>query len=156
MPEVPEDKYRTEVSGLPPGFYLKSALAGTQDILKDGLTISNAVSTGPLQLTVSSAGARLDGSLSRDREPIAGVKIEIVNRSATPYASTSLSATTDQRGAFRLEGIPPGTYQIFASENQDIDPPEHVNLNSGRMFMGEVELVEGDRKQFDLRLPQAQ
>jgi protocatechuate 3,4-dioxygenase beta subunit len=153
MPELAEGTYRIELSGLPPDFYLKAVQSRTQDVLKEGLTISNAVAPDPLQLTVSSAGARLDGLLSRDGEPVGGTKIEIIDRRATPFEHGFFSAITNTHGNFTVRGVPPGTYEIFAYDNESDQVLQVVNLNDNRTHVGAVELVDGDRKQLELKLP---
>jgi hypothetical protein len=59
------DTYDVNVSGLPAGYYLKSASLSGQDVLESGLTIAGGKSA--LDLVVSSSGGRLEGVVAGSR-----------------------------------------------------------------------------------------
>jgi protocatechuate 3,4-dioxygenase beta subunit len=116
LPNVAPDRYMLHLSG--PALrklYVKSAMAGTVDVLREGLSIS-----GPGVITInvilSSEGGRLSGTV-RDGKghscPGAVVILLPQNPSEMHLFKTS---STDQKGAYELTGIVPGKYSLLASE----------------------------------------
>lgn len=116
--DVPEGAYEINFSPLPAGYYLKSN--GAVDVLDTGITISRGQAPAPLDITLSSNVARLEGDVSTTDQPAAGASVVLVpdgNRHAkTPYYRQSM---TDQSGRFSMRNIVPGDYKIFAFEDME-------------------------------------
>ena len=118
VPGLIPDNYRLSVYGLPEGTYLKSARLGNQEVLESGVDLTAGVAPGPLQLTLSSRAAAISGVvIDDDQQPAAGVTVTLVPESDR-WSQTHLfkTAGTDQNGAFRLSGIAPGEYKLYAWE----------------------------------------
>jgi len=117
---VPEGTAQVGVWGQAPGFspdfYLKSARANGEDILEKGLTVGASSARGPLEIVLSSAGARIDGTVTDKNDlPSAGAIVALVpegdrRKQFRLYKDT----TTDQYGQFILRGIAPGAYKLFS------------------------------------------
>ena len=124
---VPEGNYRVEVQGIPPGyspdFYTKDALVNGESILNKGLTITAGGSRGPLEIVVSSAGARVDGSVTDENDlPVAGVTVALVpDEGRRKLFRLYKNSATDQYGKFILRGIAPGKYKLFAWKDVEND-----------------------------------
>jgi carboxypeptidase family protein len=133
--DVLEGKYQVNVGGeteaFSPDFYLKAARANGEDILEKGLTIGAGSSRGPLEIVLSSAGARIEGTVTDENDlPCAGAVVALVPEGARRtkfrlYKDT----TTDQYGQFILRGVAPGTYALFSwkeVENSAWEDPEFL------------------------------
>ncbi len=121
LENVPREKYRVNVLGLPRDYYLKAARLGAYDVLKEGLSVSGGL-PGSLELLLSSAGARIDGSvLDGQQQPLSGASVVVVpERRLRDRIELYKTTTTDQYGRFTLRGIPPGEYKLFAWEEVEL------------------------------------
>lgn len=115
--------FRLSLRGLPPGYYLESAVFGSVDILKDGLDPSTAGSGNILTIRVGSTPGQITGRVVNARgnaQP--GVRVTLVpGGSYTGRYDRYLSAFTDADGRFRIQAVPPGPYQVFAWATIPID-----------------------------------
>jgi protocatechuate 3,4-dioxygenase beta subunit len=132
---VPEGTFQVSVWGQPPGyspdFYLKSARANGEEILEKGLTIGAGSARGQLEIVLSSAGARIEGTVTDENDlPSAGALVALVpegerRQQFRLYDET----TTDQYGIFILRGVAPGTYKLFSwkeVENNAWEDPDFL------------------------------
>jgi carboxypeptidase family protein len=121
--DISEGNYRIEVQGFPPGysldFYTKDALVNGESVLDKGLAIAAGSSRGPLEIVVSSAGARVDGTVSDENDlPGVGAVVALVpDEARRKQFRLYKTATTDQYGKFILRGIAPGKYKLFSWKN---------------------------------------
>jgi protocatechuate 3,4-dioxygenase beta subunit len=118
LENVPRDRYRVNVLGLPRDYYLKAARVGGRDVLEVGLDLTGGALPNPLEITISAAAGRIDGAvLTEEQEPFGGASVVLVpeegRRDQRRFYKTT---TTDQHGRFTLRGIPPGDYKLFAWE----------------------------------------
>jgi hypothetical protein len=151
--DVPDGSYMLDVSGIETGWYLKSARAGADDILSAGLQVEKGQSGGTLQVIVSNGGAQLEGLVTLDEKPLAGVKVRLTPEPETPYnRELRKIANTDQSGRFALTGLAPGEYRLSAKT---------VAVDGAKPAASEaktVSLTEHDHKTMDLVIvpPQSQ
>jgi protocatechuate 3,4-dioxygenase beta subunit len=155
LPNVPEGEYRINLWRLPEDCYLKSARLGSEDALESALKIGAGQAGGALELVVSSAAGRIEGSvLNENQQPVPGTHVvlvpEVARRSQMRlYEET----TTDQYGQFILRGITPGDYKVFAWEEVEsgaYHDPEFLKPYEER---GEpVRVGEGGRQTIQLKL----
>jgi protocatechuate 3,4-dioxygenase beta subunit len=159
LENVPHDRYRINVFGLPRDYYLKAARVGGQDVLEEGLDLSLGPPSGPLEITISGAGGRIDGSvLTEEQRLFGGASVVLVpeerRRDQRRFYKTT---TTDQHGRFVLRGIPPGDYKLFAWEEiergayQDAaflrpyeDRGEPVEVEGGSRLSVQLHLIPAD------------
>jgi protocatechuate 3,4-dioxygenase beta subunit len=115
-----EGNYQIGVGGRPagfsPDFYLKAARVNGEDVLERGLTIGAGSTRGPLEIVLSSAGARIEGTVTDENDlPFAGAVVAIVpERDRRKQFRLFKDTTTDQYGQFILRGVAPGTYKLFS------------------------------------------
>ena len=111
-------RYEVSVSGLPVGFYLKSARFGSDEVIDSGL---NLIGAGKLSLVVSPAAAQVDGVvLDAKQQPAKGTLVALIP-DAGRQSRSSLYKTvrTDDAGRYSIQGIAPGSYNLYAFEDID-------------------------------------
>jgi hypothetical protein len=117
---VPEGTFQVRAwgrwSGFSPDFYLKSARANGEDILEKGLTIGTGSARGPLEIVLSSAGTRIEGTVTGENDlPSAGVVVALVPEEERRHQYRLYKdTTTDQYGKFIIRGVAPGAYKLFS------------------------------------------
>jgi hypothetical protein len=155
LPNVPEGEYRINLWRLPEDCYLKSARLGSEDALESGLKIGAGQASGALELAVSSAAGRIEGSVvNENQQAVPGARVVLVPEAAR-RSQTRLyeETTTDQYGQFVLRGITPGEYKLFAWEEMEsgvYQDPEFLKPYEER---GEaVHVGEGGRQSVQLKL----
>jgi len=150
--DLSEGDYKISLYGLPIDAYLKSAQYGQQDVLESGLNLRRASS--PLQITLSSMGSRVEGSVvDSDFLPAAGVRFTLLSRKMPRVADLIKEATTDQNGRFILRGIAPGNYRLYSWAGAERELWKESGLVKSFEKQGqEITLNEGERKEVALRL----
>jgi hypothetical protein len=149
--DVVEGDYQVRVSQLPEGTYLKSVRFGATDVLSDQLHLDPR-SNDRLTLVLGTNAGVLEGNVvSRNGQPLANVPVALVPAAHRERADLYKNATTDDSGHFRLQGIAPGDYAVFAWE--DIEDgqwrdPDFIRQNeaSGKA----IHINEGSREVIDL------
>jgi hypothetical protein len=118
-------RYRVYLPDTFRGAYLKSLRYGNAES-HDG-TFTLAAYGVPLELTFSTRGARISGTImGKTKTPPRVVLIPTTSDAAR-------TATFDQNGVFTIEAIPPGSYKLYAFENV----PEDIWL--APEFLKEIE-----------------
>jgi len=114
---VTPDSYDVNISGLPAGYYLKSASSSGQDVLESGLTIAGG--TAKLELVVSAAGGQVEGVVTDDKQQPAKAATVVLIPEARLQSRRSLfkTADADQNGHYSIQGIAPGDYTVYAFED---------------------------------------
>ena len=98
-----------------PGWFLKSARLGPDDILSEGLHVDKESSGGTIHIVLSLSGAQLEGSVVEENKPVVGAHVRISPDPQTPYNRLRWkTTTTDQNGHFVILGVAPGKYQVVA------------------------------------------
>jgi hypothetical protein len=150
--DVYDVTYRVGVAGLCSDCYLKALRYGGAVSPDDTFTPTRA-SSAPLEVTISSNGARVRGSVTdAENLPAVGAWVILVPDEAH-RASRRLykSASTDQYGRFDLRGIAPGDYKLFSWEEVESGAWEDPEFLKEFEAKGEkVSLQEGEQKAVDL------
>jgi hypothetical protein len=95
----------------------KSIRAGQTDVLRDGLTVSEAGGIS-LEIVLSHDGGQIDGvALDKDDKPVEGATVLLVPEA--PFRGIE-DTSTDQYGRYKFENVPPGDYKLFAWD--DVEP----------------------------------
>jgi protocatechuate 3,4-dioxygenase beta subunit len=114
---APEEHYKLSVYGAGPEMYLRSAVAGREDVLEKGLTGGSSRSLD----IVLAPGGQLTGAVKNaDGSADAGVSVVLIPES--PLAGLSdddHTAVTDQNGNYKLIGLRPGRYRAYAFEHME-------------------------------------
>jgi hypothetical protein len=112
-------EYSVTVMGLPVGqssMYVKEIRFGGSDALSQPLLIDETASSG-LQIVVGQNAGQIEGAVRDERqEPAANVQVVLVP-DRRERKDLYKPGRTDINGRFRILGIPPGRYQIFAWQN---------------------------------------
>jgi len=152
---VAPGSYQPTVS-VPPGLYVKSIRHGDTDAIESGIDVSQGAG-GLLQITLSAAGAQVDGSVTTDKgEPSTGATVTLVPGGPRRMSSMFFkTANTDQSGRFSFKDVAPGEYKVYAWDQIDAgaaQDPDFVKPFDNNAK--EVKLEEGARENLDLKLIQ--
>jgi hypothetical protein len=150
MKSVYDGNYAIRVWGLENDGYVKSAQRGPDDLLEKGLQVEGGAS-GRIEVTISSDGAQLEGSVSDDEGPVIGARIRIVPDPLTPYNRLRMdSATTDQLGHFSVTDIAPGKYKVTAKSMVSSETAAYKSEPQS------ITLSENEHKTLELKLEKPQ
>jgi hypothetical protein len=120
---VPPGIYQVDVRPTCSTCYLKSTKIAGVDVLQDGLDLTAGAPRGSLDIVVSAAGGFVSGTVAdNDDQPMAGAMVVLVpDPGQRKQIRLYKESTTDQYGGFKLQGIAPGDYKVFAWEGgQDV------------------------------------
>jgi protocatechuate 3,4-dioxygenase beta subunit len=153
LKDVNEGEFRVGASGISKDCYLKEIQYGDTRAKDDTITVSKG-GGAPLEITISSRGARVQGAVvNQDGLPAAGVWVVAVpDESRRSNSRLFKSQTTDQYGKYDLHGLVPGSYKIFAwaeIEQGEWEDPEFLRPQESK---GEaVELQDEGVKTVNLK-----
>jgi hypothetical protein len=147
---VPEGTYTFSFFPLPAGTYLKSS--GSTDLPEAGLVVGNGQSP-PLDLTLATATARVDGTVSSENAS-GGVIVVLVpdGKRRSQFAYYRISSP-DKSGQFSLRAVPPGDYKLFAWEG--MERREFMNPDFLRQYENQgraIHLEDGSRENVQLEV----
>jgi hypothetical protein len=146
--------YEIYVENLPENYFVKSARLDGVDVLATGVAVDTKQAPGSLEIVVSPNGASVDGMVSKDEQPFQGATVTLVPD--PPHRGERRlfkSVTTDQNGHFRLQGISPGDYKVFAWEK--IEPGAYTSsdfLQPYENLGGSVHITEGSHNSVQVDL----
>jgi hypothetical protein len=153
-PNLWPGNYRLALTESVSNVFLKSAKVGDTDVLSGGLSTTTPPGQ-PLELIVSVNTGTLEGVVfERDQRPAAAVRVVLIPDLARRSHYEKYRATTsDSAGRFRLEGIAPGEYTVFAWENIEENAwqvPEILRAyeNQGKV----VRVREGGRETVNVQI----
>ena len=110
--------YRLKVSGLPPGYYVKSAQLGGADVLEPGVSLDSGTE-GPLDIALGYPGGAITGVVRDDGHPVSATVYLVPDPPRPNRRDLYLAATARLDGMFTLKGIPPGDYKLIALRDPD-------------------------------------
>ena len=158
MADLRRNKYSVHLTGLPQGWYLKSASVGSTDALERGVNL-NSGAAATLELGLSSKAAQLSGTVLMENKPVAGARIQVTPEPANPFRrDLHRPVVTDQHGSFVLENMVPGRYKIEATLVPDTDLEENAGTATAvpPAILDKVELSENEKKTVSLKLEKPQ
>jgi len=114
--------YRVDVSSLPENAYVKSIRFGNSDVLNTGMHIADQPQ-GQLEIIIASNGAGVEGTLvDAKQQPVANATLLIApDMPLRTRMDLYKTVSSDASGRFRLSGITPGDYELFALELIETD-----------------------------------
>ena len=89
---------RITVYPMPEGWYLRSAFLGKQNVLQDGLNLSDSDPRESLELTLTPTAGRIEGTVLRGDDPAYGAVVRIFPEPANPNNTGSLPRRAGRRG----------------------------------------------------------
>lgn len=133
------------IAPLPKGVWAKDVVLNGRQFPTGTVEVTGPTS-GSFRIVLSSGGARLSGTVTRDGQP-RNATVVLVPASQEDRAPLNgyPSALADDRGAFEFGGVRPGAYKIFAFE--DVEPFAWLDpdfLKSVDSLGQEITLGEGD------------
>ncbi|MBV8731927.1 MAG: carboxypeptidase regulatory-like domain-containing protein, partial [Acidobacteriia bacterium] len=147
LSQVLPGEWALAVTPIPPGF-LKSAQFGDRDVRFTPFEVGPANGDTPLNIVLSMNTARIEGEVQAEASD--SKRAGIVLAPVGPYHNLArfyYGAAADDEGKFKVEGIAPGQYKIFALEKMTpaaFRNPEAVDRLGELGETGEaVELAEG-------------
>jgi hypothetical protein len=110
---VNANRYYVTLAGVPERFYVKSIRAGEDEVQERGIDLTKG-DPGALLITIGADAASIEGSVKDARnEPAAGVTVVLAPSRGREYRST----ITEEGGKFKIAGLRPGDYKLFAWED---------------------------------------
>ncbi len=151
---VSRDEYRLDFQRLPKDCYLKSIRLNGQNAMGRALDLSQAQGTANLEITLSGKAGTVEGRVRAGGRPaVATVFLEPEpERPRPPFHSKRVQAGPD--GRFRLRGVAPGRYLLFALPDETAFPSglEPDLLESLQEGGTKIEIEEGGRESVELEL----
>ena len=106
--------------------YLKAVRWSDRDVTQPGLDLTQGASESRLVVVMSANGGQIDGVVEDDRSaPAVNATVFLVPSGVAPSKSLFKLGMTGAGGHFRIGGIAPGSYRLFAWA--DVDPCEVMN-----------------------------
>jgi protocatechuate 3,4-dioxygenase beta subunit len=113
--QVPPGEWQVTVNPSGPGTFEKSMRLGDKDFLYKPLEIPSGLDV-PLNIVITSGGATIDGEVEAGTAAKrAGILLAPMGARHTMDRFYSI-ATTDDKGKFKINGVAPGKYKLFALE----------------------------------------
>jgi hypothetical protein len=152
--DMSEGQFRVEVFGMGKDCYVKEIRVGEN--LAEGNLIKLGKSSGEVQITISSHGARVGGAvLTTESLPVANAWAVAVAENSW-VGKKAWSVTTDQNGHYELRGLPPGKYRVYSWQDLEEGSWEDPEVLKEYEEKGiSLELQDGDAKVLDLSLIQS-
>jgi hypothetical protein len=129
MAAVTPDNYFVNFSGLPEGSYVKSVRMSGQEVIEKGIDLTTARGTVALEITLSTNGGSVDGTVVSDSAAAPGSYIMLLAdpiRPGQPYLNRA--STSDQDGKFTIKGLAPGDYKVYAFEESQPEIAQDLAL----------------------------
>jgi len=99
---------------VPPGSFIKSLRLGDQEVSPHHFAITPGA-TGSLKLLIGSNGAEIDGTVRADKsQDNGGIVVALLPEGGVPSQEDLNQTGTDNEGHFKLAGLPPGRYHLYA------------------------------------------
>ena len=116
MAQVPPGEYNLNVNPMPLGQFLKSVRLGDDEVRFKPIEIK-AGSEAELNIVISTRGAKIEGQVdAADGDPARAAILVAPVGELHEFARFYYSVAADDHGKFRLLGLAPGKYKIFALE----------------------------------------
>lgn len=150
---VGRERYYINLFNTPEGTYLRSVKLGSQEAKDLVVDLSGASAVTAIELTLSVKAATLEGLVKQADKPAPGMFVVAV---PDPFRIEQRflmkTAMSDQTGRFKVTGIAPGRYRVWAFE----EPPQ-IGYNFDPAVFKPVEdkavkidASEGSREQVEL------
>ena len=137
----------------PEDLYLKSVRWGDRDVMQSGLDLTQGAAESRLIVVLSANGGQVEGVVEDDQSPAAAM-VALAPASAPISKALFKWADAGLTGHFRMRGIAPGSYKLFAWEdadpNQVLYDPDFLKPYDSKAQT--VEISEGSRQSVRLKL----
>jgi hypothetical protein len=136
--------------------YLKSAQWGTSDVTDSDLDLTAGVPPDTsLSVVLGTDGGQVEGHVTNDRsEPCDSAVVTLVPAGSHRSAAFHKRTVTNEAGHFRIKGVAPGSYQIYAWDTVDTNAVMY-DPDFLRPYAADgqsVEVAQNDKKDLNLKL----
>jgi len=151
---VEPDVCWVSVTNVREDLYLKAVRWSDRDVTQPGLDLTQGASESRLVVVMSANGGQIDGVVEDDRSaPAVNATVFLVPSGVAPSKSLFKLGMTGAGGHFRIGGIAPGSYRLFAWA--DVDPCEVMNdpdlLLPFNSQGKDIEILEGAKESVQLK-----
>ncbi|HEY2168339.1 MAG TPA: carboxypeptidase-like regulatory domain-containing protein [Candidatus Angelobacter sp.] len=153
--------YQVVLSAQGSGFedwFTNKVLIGGKDVLDSGFKAAEA-QRGPMEIIISNKGATLEGNATDPQQkPFSNAEVIAIPSDPKLRKSFDLlhNTTADTQGHFKIRGVRPGEYIVFALEDSQAQPfltDPFLKQNSGQV---QAVKLESGTKQLQLQVIPAQ
>jgi hypothetical protein len=151
---LPVGDFRINLLRLDPQNYVKSMRMGSDDVLNDGLHISGAPNT-LLEIVIGGNAGRIEGSVLNSRNEALANRTVVLVPDARLRRRSDLykAASTDIAGRFKMQGITPGDYKLFAWDNVETGAWQNRDFIQGYENAGRpIRIDEGSNESIQLQV----
>jgi hypothetical protein len=152
-----------KITGVPPGVwdigtdlirggYIKSMRLGDQDVLTEDMVIRSST-TAKLKIVLGTKAALIEGDVTQGDAPVHATVLVAPVEKYRHVTSFYRPISSDDKGHFKMAGIRPGEYKLFAFE--DFDPQSIQDPDFLKPFESKgvpVTLREGENEKQKLSL----
>ncbi len=149
--DVLSGTYDVRLDGEAGNYYLKSAMAGGQELLVTGLRVSPPDAPSPLELTIGAGAGQIDGVVLDYGQPMMLAAVVLIPDH--PNGNFPATASTNEAGRFALRGIAPGDYELFAWD--DVERVGYRSADLLRPYKNRavpVHMAKGGKLRLNLQL----
>jgi len=156
FPNVVADSWDVGVAPIAEGSFIKAIKLGDEDVLMRPMEITSSTAA-QLKIEVSTRGATVEGDVSDPGDRPA--RAEVILAPTGKYRDMPRfyrSVTTGANGHFKLTGIPPGSYKLYAFEQAPGESGDAEALSAYEKLGVDLDLKEGQNFSQNLRLINAE
>jgi protocatechuate 3,4-dioxygenase beta subunit len=138
---VSDGSYVLQAYPSEPGWYVKSAHMGSEDVLQNGVQVENGAPVRNLEIVIGSDSGQLEGTVTDNDQnhALAGVQVRVRPDPPTEFNRFPWhQASTDQNGHYVLKDVPPGKYNVIAKIPASGDAPS-IKAEPVAVTLGERE-----------------
>lgn len=138
----PGELYTVTARNLPADYYLKSVRIGGHAVEQDQVQVGDE--STEIELFLGPEGGHISGLvLDENGQPISTPVVLVPDASRRNLPDLFRKTTSDKKGIFNLRGVPPGTYELLAFDDVDLNEligqPEILNSFEDRAVTLNVE-----------------
>jgi hypothetical protein len=145
---VSSGHYSVEIGPIPEGAYLKSILCGGKAVLPDGLIIDSRL-TEPIVIEIGARAAEVSGVVKDSN----GGKVLLAPAELDEKTALYKVGSVGADGTFRIRGIRPGSYKLYAFRALDDDAWLAASFRDRMKTSGKaVDLKDGSKVETELAI----
>jgi hypothetical protein len=116
----PGDHYTVAARGLSQDYYLKAVLISGHETERNSVVVSDR--RAAMELVLSPNGGRIAGQVVDEKNQlVSGSVVLLPEETKRGFPDLFRKTSADNKGAFALRGVPPGTYQLLAFDDVDLN-----------------------------------
>jgi protocatechuate 3,4-dioxygenase beta subunit len=140
-----------KLTGLPDGWYVRSAFFDDQNVLEDGLQLAGADTNKTLQIIVSRGAAEVEGLVLQGDHPVPEAVVKLIPEPAKPHRTDLLRiVTTNEEGYFVMNNVVPGKYLALALRSEHDYENDDDDSAQAQSTALSIVLAEGESKAVQL------